>query len=200
MSALSLTDLDVAGDRFEMRFSGSGGQGLVLAAMLMAEAVGANPQKRVVQTKSYGPEARGGASKSDVVISDDEIYYPKALSLDLLLAMTQEALDKYYPDLKDGGILVVDDMLVSRVPAGRHYGLPFTQIARERLGNVMVANVVSLGTIAAITGLTPLDTLLDVVLSRAPKGTGEVNKKALETGYQEGLALKARLGGVPVVM
>ena len=192
MSAVSLLDIKVPEDRFEIRLSGSGGQGLVLAAMLLAEAIGADPSKSVIQTKSYGPEARGGASKSDVVVSTGEIYYPKALKLDLLLAMTQEALGKYYADLKEGGILVIDTTLVTKVPTEDYYGLPFTRLAKEQLKNVMVANVISLGAIAAITGIVSLEALLSAVLARAPKGTEDVNRLAVEMGYQEGLALKSQ--------
>lgn len=192
MSSASLLDLKIPEDRFEIRLSGSGGQGLVLAAMLLAEAIGSDPAKSVIQTKSYGPEARGGASKSDVVVSTGEIYYQKALKLDLLLAMTQESLNKYYPDLKQGGTLVIDDTLVSKVPTEDYYGLSFTRIAKEQLKNVMVANVISLGAIAAITNVVPLDALLKAVLARAPRGTEEVNRIAVETGYQEGLALKLK--------
>ena len=82
------------------RISGSGGQGMIFASVVLCEAIGREGTKNVVQSQSYGPEARGGASKSDVIISDSEIFYPKAMKLDLLLAMTQEALDKYYGDLK----------------------------------------------------------------------------------------------------
>jgi 2-oxoglutarate ferredoxin oxidoreductase subunit gamma len=190
MSNVSLLDVQVPADRFEIRLSGSGGQGLVLAAMLLAEAIGSDPAKSVIQTKSYGPEARGGASKSDVVVSTGEIYYQKALQLDLLLAMTQESLNKYYPDLKKGGTLVIDDTLVSKTPTDDYYGLSFTRIAKDQLKNVMVANVISLGAIAAITNVVPLDSLLKAVLARAPRGTEEVNRQAVEIGYQEGLALK----------
>lgn len=177
-------------DRFEIRLSGSGGQGMIFGSVVLCEAIGRAGGKNVVQSQSYGPEARGGASKADVVVSTGEIYYPKAMKLDLLLAMTQEALDKYYPDLKDGGILIIDNTLVTEVPTEDCYSLPFTRLAREEAGHIMVANVIALGAICALTDIVPLEILTEAVLARAPKGTEDRNKKALEIGYNEALKLK----------
>ena len=179
-------------DRFEMRLSGSGGQGMVLAAVIFSEAVGFGSGKNVAQTQSYGPEARGGASKSDVVVSPSEIYYPKAIKLDLLLAMTQEALDSYFSSLKDHGILIIDDVLVTHVPTDDYYGLPFTRLAREECGHIMVANVIALAAIAEITGLVGREALEQAVLARAPRGTEEKNRKAIEVGLREAARLKAQ--------
>ncbi|MFH0931386.1 MAG: 2-oxoacid:acceptor oxidoreductase family protein, partial [Candidatus Zixiibacteriota bacterium] len=104
-------------DRYDIRLSGSGGQGLIFAGTILAESLGVYEDKNVAQTQSYGPEARGGASRSDLVFSSGEIYYPKAIKLDLLLALTQEACDTYYLNLKDDGILLVDSNLVDQPPA-----------------------------------------------------------------------------------
>src|SRR5512138_1613436 len=106
--------------RYEMRFSGAGGQGLILAGIILAEAAAIHDGKQAVQSQSYGPEARGGASKSEVIISDHPIDYPKATSVDALLALTQEACDKYSGDLKQGGILLLDSDLVKRMPQGNY--------------------------------------------------------------------------------
>jgi 2-oxoglutarate ferredoxin oxidoreductase subunit gamma len=179
-------------DRFEMRLSGSGGQGMVLAAVIFSEAIGFGTGKNVAQTQSYGPEARGGASKSDVVVSPSEIFYPKAIKLDLLLAMTQEALDSYFSALKDHGILIIDDVLVTHVPTDDYYGLSFTRLAREECGHIMVANVIAVAAIAEITGLVGRDALEQAVLARAPRGTEEKNKKAIEVGFREAARLKAQ--------
>lgn len=178
-------------DRFEIRLSGSGGQGMILAAVILCDAIGAGSNKSVAQTQSYGPEARGGASKADVVVSDGEIYYPKAIKLDLLLAMTQEALDSYYSALKNHGILIVDDVLVTHVPTDDFYGLPFTRLAREECGHIMVANVIALAAIAEITGIVSREALEQIVLSRAPRGTEDKNRKAVEIGFREAAKLKA---------
>ncbi len=178
-------------DRFEIRLSGSGGQGMILAAVMLCDSIGAGSNKSVAQTQSYGPEARGGASKADVVVSDGEIYYPKAIKLDLLLAMTQEALDSYFSALKDHGILIVDDVLVTHVPTDDFYGFPFTRLAREECGHIMVANVIALAAIAEITGIVSREALEQIVLSRAPRGTEDKNRKAVEIGYREAAKLKA---------
>jgi len=170
-------------DRYEVRLSGSGGQGLILAGVMLAEAVGVGDGKNAVQTQSYGPEARGGASRADVVISEGEIYYPKTMKLDLLLALTQEACDKYFGDLKENGTLVVDSVMVTQVPTKKFYGFPFMRLAKEEIGHVMVANVIALGAIAELTGIVTPESLKKVVLGRAPRGTEEKNQKALELGF-----------------
>jgi len=189
MGAL-LDKIEIPTDRFELRLSGSGGQGMILASVILSEAIGASDQRNVTQTQSYGPEARGGASKSDVVISANEIYYPKAMQLDMLLAMTQESLDSYFPFLKEGGTLVVDTTLVTEFPTKDYYGLPFTQLAREEAGHIMVANVIALAAIAELTGIVSREALTNAVLKRAPRGTEEKNKKAIDIGFAEAAKLK----------
>jgi 2-oxoglutarate ferredoxin oxidoreductase subunit gamma len=173
-----------APDRFEIRLSGSGGQGLILAGVILAEAIGTIDGKNAVQSQSYGPEARGGASRADVVISKEEIFYPKTMKLDLLLALTQEACDKYYPDLKDDGTLIIDSNMVSQPPTPHCYGFPFVQLAKSEIGIAMVANVISLGAICELTGIVSKHALTEVVKMRAPRGTEEKNMKALELGFR----------------
>lgn len=190
MAVKLLDKVEIPQDRFEMRLSGSGGQGMILASVILAEAIGKSDQRNVVQSQSYGPEARGGASKSDVVVSENEIYYPKAMKLDLLLCMTQESLDKYYGDLKDGGTLIVDTTLVTEFPTEKYYGLPFTRLAKEEAGHVMVANVIALAVIAELAEVVSRDALTAAVLNRAPRGTEEKNKKAIEIGFREAAKLK----------
>lgn len=177
-------------DRYEVRLSGSGGQGLILAGVILAEAIGVGDGKNVVQTQSYGPEARGGASRADLVIADGEIYYPKSMKLDLLLALTQEACDTYYPDMKENGLLVIDSTMVTQIPTKNYYGFPFARLAREEIGHVMVANVIAMGAIAELTGIVSMSSIKDAVLSRAPKGTEEKNSKALELGAKVARAAK----------
>ena len=170
--------------RYEVRLSGSGGQGLILAGVILAEAIGVGDGKNAVQTQSYGPEARGGASRADVVVSPGQIYYPKTMKLDLLLALTQEACDKYYPDMKPDGLLIVDSTIVTQVPTKKFYGFPFVRLAREEIGHAMVANVIALGAITELTGVVSKESITNAVLSRAPKGTEEKNRKALELGFK----------------
>ncbi len=167
--------------RYEIRLAGSGGQGLILAGIILAEAAGIYDGKFVCQTQSYGPAARGGASKAEVVISDAEIDYPKAIQPDVLLAMNQKSLDTYLGDLKPEGLLIVDATLVPEVPLDRFIAIPFTQIARD-LGKEMVANIVALGALAALSHAVTPESLEKAVLARVPKGTEELNQKALAAG------------------
>ncbi len=172
--------------RYEVRLSGEGGQGLVLAGKILAEAAAIYDDKNATQSQSYGPEARGGASRSEVIISDEDIDYPKATSIDLLLALTQESCERYCADLKENAILLVDSGAVTRVPAGKFnvYEVPIVDIARERLGKSMVANIVALGIIAELSRIVSLEAIESAVLSRVPKGTEELNLKAFRTGIE----------------
>jgi 2-oxoglutarate ferredoxin oxidoreductase subunit gamma len=182
--------LDEENGRYEIRLSGSGGQGLVLAGVILAEAMGVYEGKNVTQTQSYGPEARGGASRSDIVISDGEIYYPKTMELDLLLCLTQESCDEYFEYLNDDGILIVDSDRVRQLPTQRAYSLPFINTAREKVGTPVVANVVSLAAVAAISGICAKESIEKAVLDRAPRGTEEKNKTACDLGYEMGMEAK----------
>jgi 2-oxoglutarate ferredoxin oxidoreductase subunit gamma len=170
-------------DRYEIRLSGSGGQGMIFAGTVLAEAIGVEEGKNVCQTQSYGPEARGGASRSDLVISQGEICYPKPLKLDILLALTQEACDKYYPTLKEDGFLVIDSGMVDQLPDHDVHGFPFTQLARDKIGTPLVANIMALGVIAGLTKIVSKSALLEAVKKRAPAGTEERNLKAIEIGF-----------------
>lgn len=171
-------------DRYEISLSGSGGQGLLFVGTILAQAIGIYDGKNVTQTQSYGPEARGGASRSDIVVSPGLIYYPKTIKLDLLLALTQEACDAYYLKLKEEGILVVDSNLVTQPPAREFKAFPFTQVAKEKLGTPIFANIVALGTLAALTKIVSKSALIEAIKDRAPRGTLESNLKALELGFE----------------
>lgn len=181
--------------RYEIRFSGSGGQGIITAAVVMADGVGGFDNKHVCQTQSYGPEARGGKSKAEVVISGAPIDYPKALQVDLLLAMTQASCDAYFYDLKPHGLLVVDSGLVTQLPTSRSVSIPFTQIAKERIGRELVANMVALGAVGYLSGQVSLSGLEQALLSRVPKGTEAMNSEALHAGIEE--AKKIDLAALP---
>ncbi|MCX5805873.1 MAG: 2-oxoacid:acceptor oxidoreductase family protein [Proteobacteria bacterium] len=170
------------GLRYDIRLSGSGGQGLILMGIILAEAAAIYDQKYVSQTQSYGPEARGGSSKAEVVISDEEIDYPKAMKLDLLLAMNQKSCNDYYMDLKPGGILIVDSTFVSQIPVRKAYQIPFTRIAREKLKREQTANIVALGAITKLTSIVTPRAMEQAVLGRVPKGTEQINHDALYAG------------------
>jgi 2-oxoglutarate ferredoxin oxidoreductase subunit gamma len=177
-------------DRYEVRLSGEGGQGLVLAGAILAEAAGVYGGKFVAYTQSYGPESRGGGCRSDLVVSDQPIDYPICTHLDLLLCLTQKAHDKYWPMLKKGGLLIVDSRRVQQLHPGnlRVFSVPLLETARIRAGREGVANMVCLGVIAKLSGLVTLESLLRAMRTRVPKGTTDINQRALEAGY--GLAVE----------
>jgi 2-oxoglutarate ferredoxin oxidoreductase subunit gamma len=168
--------------RYEIRLSGSGGQGIILMGIILAEAIGIYDGKCVAQTQAYGPEARGGSSKAEVVVSDEEIDYPKAMKPDLLLAMNQKSCDEFYPDLKPDGLLIVDSTFVRQIPTPKAFQVPFTRIAREKFKREMVANIVALGALTQLTPMVSAKAVEAAVLARVPKGTETLNRDALKAG------------------
>ena len=176
----------MSSSQYEVRLSGSGGQGLILGGVILAEAATIYDGKNAVQSQSYGPEARGGASKSDVIISNEEIDYPKATSIDTLLSLTQEACNKYINDLKNGGTLIIDSDMVKNIPAGDYkvIKLPIVDIAKRKVGKIITANIVALGALVEITKVVSKDAIEKAVLSRVPKAFLELNKSALEAGFE----------------
>lgn len=171
--------------RKEFRLAGAGGQGLITAAIILATAAAEHTEYNAVQSQSYGPESRGGSSKADVIISDEEIDYPEIKSPDVLLVMTQEACDKFVPGVRPGGTVIVDDTYVESVPPVDAEILRYS-ISRKakELGREIVANIVALGLLIGLTGIVPEDATLQAVLARVPKGTEELNKKAFLAGIQ----------------
>lgn len=170
--------------RQELRLTGSGGQGLILAGIILAEAA-LHDGMNVVQSQSYGPEARGGASKAEVIISKEDINYPKVNDCDIMLALTQDACDKYIDSLKPGGILILDKSLENR-PSRKDieiFSVPILDTAINTLGKPMVANIVALGSIYELTKVVSEDSLKKAVFNRVPRGTEELNERALETGF-----------------
>ena len=170
------------GSRYEIRLSGSGGQGLILMGIILAEAIGIYDGKYVAQTQSYGPEARGGSSKSEVIVSDEEIDYPKAMKLDLLLAMNQRSCDEFYPDLKPDGLLIVDSTFITQIPTPKDFQIPFTRMAREKFKREVVANIIALGALSQLTPIVSAKAVESAVLARVPKGTERLNRDALRAG------------------
>ena len=182
--------------RYELRFTGSGGQGLITAGIIMAKTASIFEGKQAVQSQSYGPEARGGASKSEVIISDEPIDYPKVTRCDALLAMTQQACDKYFHDLKQGGMLLVDSELVKNIPEGefRTVSMPIMQTAKLDLGREIVANIVALGAMVALTGIVSRKNAEQAVMSSVPVAFAELNRKAFNTGFDRAMEATAGLG------
>lgn len=178
--------------RVEFRLSGSGGQGLLLAGIVLAEAAILDG-KNAVQTQSYGPEARGGSSKAEVVISGEDIDYPKATDPDYLLALTADAYRTYGPLMKRG--LIITDTSVGLDPGiqARTVALPILSTAAEEVGKKVTANIVALGVLGGLSGAAGREALRKAVLARVPKGTEDLNLKALDAG----LKLAAAAGSAP---
>jgi 2-oxoglutarate ferredoxin oxidoreductase subunit gamma len=177
--------------RKEVRFAGFGGQGIIRAGLMLAMASSIHARKNAVQTQSYGPESRGGSCKSEVVISDEEIDYPKVDDPDVLVVMSQEAFNTYAKTVKPDGTLILDPDMVPRHEFkgnGRVFLVPSTKIAEE-LGKTIVANVVMLGALVAITDLTSAEAFKNSLLSNIPKGTEKLNLTAFEKGYEYGRKL-----------
>jgi 2-oxoglutarate ferredoxin oxidoreductase subunit gamma len=150
--------------------------------IILAEAIGIYDGKYVAQTQSYGPEARGGSSKSEVVVSDEEIDYPKAMKLDLLLAMNQKSCDEFYPDLKPDGLLIVDSTFVAQLPTPKVFRIPFTRMARETFKKEVVANIIALGALSQLSPIVTPKAIESAVLARVPRGTEKLNRDALKAG------------------
>ena len=168
--------------RVEFRLSGSGGQGLLLAGIVLAEAAILD-DKNAVQTQSYGPEARGGASKAEVVISDEDIDYPKATDPDYLLALTAESYKTYGPSM-GGGLIIVDASVpLSGEITARTVAVPIRETARDKIGKKVVANIVALGVLGGLSGAATRESLEAAVKGRVPKGTEELNLSALRAGF-----------------
>jgi len=176
--------------RYEVRLGGTGGQGAILAGILLAEAA-VRDGKNVTQTQSYGPEARGGASRSEVVISDSDIHYPKVIEADIMLCMSQEACDRYGRQMRPGGLLILDTDHVTRAPTTRAVRVPLTQLAREAAGREIAANVVGLGVLAGLTDIVSREALEAAVRDRAPHGTADINLKAVAAGYEAAERVRA---------
>jgi 2-oxoglutarate ferredoxin oxidoreductase subunit gamma len=173
----------------EIRIAGFGGQGVILSAMIIGKAAAIHEGGYATLTQSFGPEARGGASSAQVILSDSPILYPYVAQPDVLVVMSQEAYTRFTPGLKDGGILIVEEDMVrlAELKSGvRVYSVPATRLAEE-LGKRMVLNVVMVGFFAAITGLLTPESLRKAVADSVPPATRELNLSAFDKGFDYGL-------------
>ncbi|ABY92876.1 2-oxoacid:acceptor oxidoreductase family protein [Thermoanaerobacter sp. CM-CNRG TB177] len=167
----------------EIRLGGSGGQGLILAGIILAEAAILDG-KNSVQSQSYGPEARGGSSKAEVIISNEYITYPKVLKPDILLTLASSAYLCYKNDMKENGIIIIDESIIPNdEDTQKVVRLPIIKTAQEIIGRAFVANIISLGVIAELTNVVTKESLERAVLNRVPPATEEINKRALREGY-----------------
>lgn len=179
--------------RREVRLGGFGGQGIILAGFILGKAVALYENREVVQTQSYGPEARGGACHADVIISEEDINYPMGTTPDVLVLMSQDAYNEYHERISDDSLLIVDEDLVDVSSfKGKNEILkaPATRMA-EDLGKRIVANIVMLGFMTAVADVVSRDSMMKSILGSVPKGTEELNTKAFEAGYKYGKELVA---------
>ena len=172
--------------RQEIKFTGFGGQGIILAGYILGKAASVYGGNNSTMVQSYGPEARGSACSSQVVIADGGIFYPYVTNPDILVTMSQEAYSKFFPELKEGGILILDEDLVTLKKTKKKmstFSIPATRLA-EKMGRKIVANIVMLGFFAEITRAVSFEAVEQAVATSVPKGTEELNLKALHEGRQ----------------
>jgi 2-oxoglutarate ferredoxin oxidoreductase subunit gamma len=177
--------------RMEIRFAGFGGQGIIKSGIIVAAAACIHGGKNAVQTQSYGPESRGGACKSEVVISEGEIDFPKIAEPDILVVMSQHAYNEYAEDVKLGGTILFDPDMIPHEKDLKNvkvFRIPATKIAEE-LGRKIVANIAMLGAFVAITNVLDEKAVIESIKANIPKGTEEVNLTAFEKGYEYGKSL-----------
>jgi len=172
--------------RVEVRFAGFGGQGIIKSGIITAAAACIHSGKNAVQTQSYGPESRGGACKSEVVISEEEIDFPKVVEPDVLIVMSQHAYNEYAESTKPNGTIIMDLGMIPHEKELKNvkvFRIPATKIAEE-LGRKIVANIVMLGAFVAITGILDKNALKESIKANIPRGTEELNLTAFAKGYE----------------
>ena len=171
-------------NRHEIRLCGYGGQGIILAGYIVGQAASIYEGKNAVFIQDYGPEARGGACRADVVISDEAVLYPYIDAPSILVSMSQAAYDKYFPGTREDTLVIIDEELViaERTSGQRLLEMPARRIAEE-VGRVAVANAAMLGFLTAATGVLSVDAMKKSILASVPKGTEELNLNAFEQGY-----------------
>ncbi len=183
-------------DRVELRFSGVGGQGVILAGAILADAAVLYDQKYAIQSPTYTAQVRGGATKVDVVISDKPIHFPQTKEIDFFMALAQRSYDRFYAannfnnrffrDLSPDALILVDSNLVPNVgnPPHKLIRLPIIELALKEMGRTIYSNVIALGIVAGLLKVVSREALTAAVKRRAPKGTEEMNLKALDIGFR----------------
>lgn len=171
-------------DRFEICLSGLGGQGVLTLGKVMGQALALDHGYYVTQTQSYGPEARGGASRTDLVVSSSPISYPKTDKIDLLVALSQEACNKYFTLIKPRGVLLVNTTLVKQIPTNKYLGLPFTDMAKDELGLIQAMNTIVLGAVSFLLPFVKKATMKKSLEAALPAKIIAINLKAFEMGYK----------------
>lgn len=180
-------------ERCRIVFSGSGGQGVITAAIILAEAAVLHEGLNAVQSQSYGAEARGGATRSDVIIADQTIHYPKVLQPNVLVCLTQEAYTKFSSIIRPGGLLITDSRYVKiqRKVDALQRELPIYRTVMDRIGRPIVFNICMLGALIALADLVKPESIMKVLKTRVPKDFLEMNEQALQLGMELGAGVPA---------
>ena len=177
-----------------IRFAGFGGQGVVLAGYVLGQA-GIHDGHDALQTQSYGSESRGGACRSDVIISEGQVLELAPSSLDVLVAMSQPALDKYFPNLRKDGLLIYDSDLAKAGDCRvRAFGLPATDMAHKTFGREVFANAIMLGCLVGLTQIASRESVLRSIAESVPPKTVETNLEAFEQGVERGVEARRQVG------
>ena len=174
--------------RFEIRISGAGGQGIISTGMLLGEAISIGDGKNVSQSQAYGPEARGGATRADIIISDSEIYFPECNKIDLLVAFTDTAYEKHSAHVKQTGLIIADEHAVEmKMGTAKTLDIPFIEFAKKKFGNQIVANIIALGFVSSYTGIVSKGSIMGAVEDKFENSKYlELNLKALDFGFSLG--------------
>jgi 2-oxoglutarate ferredoxin oxidoreductase subunit gamma len=172
--------------KFEARLSGEGGQGVVLGGAILAEAAILHEGRFAVQSPTYGSRVRGGPTKVDVIVSDQEIVYPRATAIDVFLSLAQMSFDRFCTDLTPKTIILVDQNLVPNVSANQHrvFRYPFVEVAKRELGNEILGNIMALAVMAELTGVVSRQALWRAIQARVPEKYLELNRRAMDRGFE----------------
>lgn len=182
---VSKAELSKTQNRFEARLSGEGGQGVVMGGAILAEAAILHEGRYAVQSPMYGSRVRGGPTKVDVIVSDEEIVYPRATKIDFFLSLAQMAMDKFCSNLADHAIILIDANLVPNVRDNSHkvYRYPFVEVAKNELGNVVLSNIIALSVVTKLTGVVSQEALWQAIQARVPAKYLDLNQQAMERGF-----------------
>ncbi|MEJ2655784.1 MAG: 2-oxoacid:acceptor oxidoreductase family protein [Desulfobacterales bacterium] len=189
-------------ERCRLVFSGSGGQGVITAAIILAEAAVLYENLSAVQSQVYGPAARGGATRTDVIISESNINFPKVIQPNVLVCLTQEAYNKYYPIIRPGGLLITDSRFVKiqRKVDAQQKELAMYQHVMESIGKPIVFNICMLGAVVAFTKIVKPDSIMEVLKERIPSGFLKMNREALNLGMTLAENAKAHIGERSIII
>ena len=175
-------------ERSRLDFSGSGGQGVITAAIILAKAAAIYDNKNAIQSQSYGAAARVGSTRSDIILDDSEIYFPKVIQPNILVSLTQESYNKFSGIIRPGGLLLVDSkyVIIGKKVDAKHIALPMFDTVMKEIGKPIVFNICMLGALIGVSGLIKPASILKVLETTIPEDFMEMNKKALEIGMAMG--------------